>query len=105
MGTPAAHDSPQGSFVLNIMKRYCVGSWRLSRDPSLKPVYFTIFTSTIFCHVKFNFQLVVLTSYLETKKELPGCNVTLQFWPEWIGQLGLPCVVLDDNKEGKKEAW
>ena len=38
---------------------------------------------------------------LESRKEMPDMEVSLQFWPEYLGHFGLPIIIVDKKRGAK----
>ena len=38
---------------------------------------------------------------LESRKEMPVMDVSLQFWPQYLGHFGLPIIIVEEKRGAK----
>ena len=44
------------------------------------------------------FQIEILLDVLNRKEKLPESDIEIEFWPQWAGNYGLPCVTTNNSK-------
>ena len=48
--------------------------------------------------IYFTFQIEILLDVLYRKEKFPQNDIGIEFWPQWAGKYGLPCVTVNNSK-------